>query len=318
MSDQKSERKNPGWAWGIGIASFLLIVLVLGISLMGNGQKGEGILSFLASKTPTLTLTPTATQTPEATATPKVSFTPEPGIGSTRISEKDGMLLVFVPFGEFEMGSNDGDQDEMPIHSVILDAFWMDQTEVTNAMYAICVQAGACDMLEIISSYSRDHYFGNPEFDTYPVIYVDWYDAQDYCKWAGRRLPTEAEWEKAARGTDGRTYPWGEGIDSTLANFDWNFGNISEVGSYPKGASPYGVLDMGGNVWEWVFDRYDSGYYNYSSYENPQGPSNGEQRSLRGNAWLNDAVDLRASNRAGFAPSVDGDNIGFRCALSNP
>ncbi|MBI9046260.1 MAG: SUMF1/EgtB/PvdO family nonheme iron enzyme [Anaerolineaceae bacterium] len=334
---RKPKHKILLWAWGIGIAGILLIVILSGINLVGNGQRGQGMLAFMAipTDTPTSTLTETSTfaytPTPTMTARPEESptltqtsvptetATPILGIGSTQISEKDGMVQVYVPAGEFEMGSNMNNH-EKPIHTVYLDAYWMDRTVVTNAMYARCVQAGACVNPKSNTSITRDHYYGNSEYDNYPVLYVDWFAAQDYCEWTGRRLPTEAEWEKAARGTDGRTYPWGEEIDKSLANYHDYTGDedTTAVDSYPQGASPYGVLDMAGNVWEWVMDWYDDTYYSSSPSGNPQGPSTGMQRILRGGAWGINYGYSRSAYRFREDPSGGYVNVGFRCAMSIP
>ena len=184
---------------------------------------------------------------------------------TTMVSEKDDMVLVYVPEGDFLMGSNDTEiHDAQPQHTVYLDAFWIDQTEVTNGMYEKCVEAGACEPPSKTMSKTRDSYYGNSQYADYPVIFIDFYSAETYCEWVERRLPTEAEWEKAARGTDGQEYPWGEGIDSSLANYGDNVGDTTEVGSYPDGASPYGALDMAGNVEELVADRYEKDYYSSS------------------------------------------------------
>ena len=157
--------------------------------------------------------------------------------------------------------------DEEPIHKVVLDAFSIDKTEVTNALYKDCEDQGVCDPPQDINSNSQASYYGNPAFDDYPVIYVTWDQAKTYCEWRGGRLPTEAEWEKAARSADGRTYPWGETIDDTFANFNYGIGDTTAVGSYENGKSPYGVYDMAGNVWEWVADWYSDTYYQRSPAE---------------------------------------------------
>src|ERR1700690_331192 len=164
------------------------------------------------------TFTPTSTFTP-VPPTFAPTLTPTPGLGSTYTSPKDGMVIVYVPAGNFPMGSNDGRPDQAPVHTVSLDAFWIDQTDATNAMYAKCVDASACKQPADLGSATHDSYFGNSQFDNYPVINVDWNMADTYCKWAGRQLPTEAQWEKAARGPNGNAYPWGNSFNGTLTNY---------------------------------------------------------------------------------------------------
>lgn len=275
---------------------------------------------------PTRTSQPATMQTVE-TAIPIPTPTSahlELGVGSTRISEKDGMILVYVPAGTFTMGSNNGDRpDETPEHQVYLDAFWLDRTEVTVQMYSLCVEAGQCREPINKWSFTRLNYYSNVEFDNFPVIYVDWSMAKTYCEWVDRRLPTEAEWEKAARGTDGRIYPWREEISCSLSNF-WDgyegcIGDTTEVGSYLDGASMYGALDMAGNVWEYVNDWYSETYYSNSPTYNPLGPEIGQYRVVRGGSWDDGDDVVRASFRS-YAP-MGGDysatyNQGFRCAMS--
>ena len=213
------------------------------------------------------------------------------------------------------MGSENGEPNEKPVHTVYLDAFWIDPTEVTNKKYSLCVKAGACIEPLYTSSASRSSDYGNSEFDNYPVVYVDWNMANTYCEWAGRRLPTEAQWEKAARGTEMFIYPWGDAMpDKNLLNYNDLIGDTTEGGIYPKGASPYGALDMAGNVWEWVNDWFAPDYYQNSPTSNPVGPSRGSTHVLRGGSWnLND--DLVRSTYRGTHPSEPNLGIGFRCAM---
>jgi serine/threonine-protein kinase len=179
------------------------------------------------------------------------------------------------------------------------------------------VDAGACEPPQEASSHTRDAYFGNPEFADYPVVNVNRYQANAFCTWVGARLPTEAEWEKAARGTDGRIYPWGDQAPTQeLANFDRNVGDTTPVGSYPAGASPYGVMDMAGSVWEWVDDWYDSDYYSQSPSENPQGLVTGEYSVLRGGSWYGYDYNVRSALRNYRGPDYWDSLVGVRCVRS--
>jgi formylglycine-generating enzyme required for sulfatase activity len=228
----------------------------------------------------------------------------------TRTRPADGMVMVFVPEGSFMMGSDDGYSDEVPQHGVLLDSFWIDQTEVTNAMYQACVSDGLCTA----STHADDSNFNN---DNQPVVGVDWNDAKAYCEWAGAQLPTEAQWEYAARGPDGNIYPWGnDGPNSDLANYGGNVGDTSLVGSYPDGASWVGALDMAGNVWEWVADWYDADYYQTLDTPalNPLGPASGALRVLRGGAGGSFEDDVRTAARNRVGPGDHHNSVGFRCA----
>jgi len=266
----------------------------------------------------------TITQTPFPTRTllvePTRTAPPSPTSSSnarTKTSPKDGMVLVFIPAGKFMMGSNTGLADQQPVHEVTLDPFWMDQTEVTNSMYAKCVDVGTCKVPAKVESQTHTIYYGNSQFDSYPVIYVDWYSAKTYCEWVDRRLPTESEWEMAARGEDGRTYPWGnEPPNNNLLNYNSAVGDTVKVGTYPSGASPYGVLDFAGNVWEWVADRYDGSYYSVAPTANPKGPDLGGKRVLRGGSWHGTADLIQSTLRRGDSPSWEDQYLGFRCAAS--
>ena len=315
----KSSRISP-WlagAGGLGIAVILLITfLVRWISAIGTVTP-QSTATTLPSSTVTSTVTPTVIFTSTVTATPLATATPEFGIGSTWLRPADNMTMMYVPAGKFTMGSDYGDSDEQPVHAVTLDAFWIDRTEVTNEMYARCVAEGACRPPSDTSSYYLSSYYGNSQYENYPVIFVDWNQAAAYCEWAGAELPSEAQWEKAARGTDGRTYPWGNSTaDSSLANYNRNVFDTTEVGKYPEGASPYGALDMAGNVWEWVDDRYDAGYYNRSPGTNPTGPTSGDYRVLRGGSWIISEDSIRSANRNRDDPDYTYISIGFRCLRS--
>jgi formylglycine-generating enzyme required for sulfatase activity len=238
------------------------------------------------------------------------------GIGSTMIGEK-GEALVYVPAGEFTMG--DKSNSNSPIHTVYLDAFWIDQTEVTNKQYKACVDAGTCEPPSSASSYSHPNYYGNPEFDNYPVIFVSWDKANRYCEvWTDGDLPTEAQWEKAARGTDARIYPWGNDPPSKdLLNYNGNIGDASVVKNYPNTASFYSTYDMAGNVWEWVNDYYGETYYQSSNLtNNPLGPESGQYRVLRGGSWNVIVNGVRSAFRYWNVPSNSSNYLGFRCSRS--
>lgn len=236
----------------------------------------------------------------------------------TPIKEKtspvDGMPQVFVPEGEFEMGKPGEPDFDSPEHLVYLDAFWIDKVEVSNAMYEACVEAGACAQPFL----EENPYYGRWIYRDLPVVYVSWFQAVAYCTWAGRRLPTEAEWEKAARGTDSRIYPWGDETPTPrLANYaEALIGEPVSVYRYPGGASPYGALNMAGNVREWLADWFDKNYYLVTPYENPTGPEAGIERSMRSGAYDADANEIYSTSRYKHEPQSAGLSRGFRCAES--
>jgi len=303
------------------------------------------------------TATPAA---PAVAARPSVA--PAPELPPT-ILGKDGVEMVLVPAGEFVMGSAPEDiasllrrhpkanaaivKDESPKHRVFLDAFYIDKYEVTNAHFQQFVQAtgyhtqaereGGGKIRTGAKTWAQvpDATWRAPQgkgssiagLETHPVVQVSWHDAKAYCAWTGKRLPTEAEWEKAARGPDGRLYPWGNELDGRRANFcdrncpfEWKdalvddgYRSTAPVGSYEAGKSPYGAYDMAGNVWEWTADWYAAQYYGRSPARNPQGPTAGTQVVLRGGSWLYTAPDFRTTERAGVPPGRSNENIGLRC-----
>jgi formylglycine-generating enzyme required for sulfatase activity len=218
----------------------------------------------------------------------------------------DGAEMVLVPSGAFSMG----DTPEFPAHKVMLDAFYIDTYEVTNALYRRFRDATG----RAAPDSWRDSKFNGP---TQPVVGVTWDDADTFCTWAGKRLPSEAEWEKAARGTDGRSYPWGNQWDVRRTNtFHSGVGRTTPVGSYPTGKSPYGAYDMVGNAAEWVTDWYAKDYYRQSPERNPRGPNSGVARVVRGGSW--DISTTSPAGRAFKLPDERSDRVGFRCAKSAP
>jgi formylglycine-generating enzyme required for sulfatase activity len=284
-------------------------------AIMGTAIAGLNTTLTVLAASPTPTATPHPTNTPLPTPTPTGAYE----AGTIAVSPIDGMLMAYIPPGEFLMGSSSEDpyafDFEKPQHTIYLDGYWIDQTPVTNLMYDVCVKAGVCP--EPVHNATDNIYYGYPVNHHHPVIYVNWFDAVTYCEWAGRRLPTEAEWEKAARGVDGRLFPWGNNDPySELANFNNIIGYTTIVGEYPDGASPYGVLDMVGNVREWVHDWYAEDYYQYSPSVNPQGPDTGEGRVLKGGSFTDELSNSRAATRFLHDPNSAGINRGFRCALS--
>lgn len=222
---------------------------------------------------------------------------------------------VKVPAGSFAMGSATGAKDELPVHVVSGSAFEMDRYEVTNARYLACEAAGACSAPSLPSSKLRARYHDDPRFADHPVIFVSWAQAEAFCSFAGGRLPTEAEWERAARGHDEpRTFPWGESApDCTKANFAGCVGDTDRVGMREAGASPFGAMDMAGNVWEWTADWYDAAYYARSPERDPKGPERGTLKVMRGGCWAAGEDSLRTTCRKAELPQSWAPNVGFRC-----
>ncbi len=275
----------------------------------------------------TPTITPTVLQSSSSsTMTPtiiKLALTITPTLSPVPTSQvqKDGMKLIWIQPGAFLRGCDEGDdklckENEIVQRKITLDGYWIYETEVTNAMYAQCVQERACTKPQDNNPVANIlDYFDNPAYARFPVVNVTWYQAYDYCQWAGMRLPTEAEWERAARGTQGQIYPWPDSVVASCDNKVANFCSSmpSEVDEY-EDRSPDGVLGMGGNVQEWVNDFYDGGYYSVSPQSNPQGPGEGNARVVRGGSYGQEKYKMRTTNRQGMPPTWHGPTLGFRCA----
>lgn len=238
--------------------------------------------------------------------------------GLELIRVKDDMPEIYIPAGIFRMGSDaaEAKADEKNIHDVSLSSFIIDKYEVSNGQYTACVSKGACTAPASKASYRATSYYGNPEYNDYPVIYVTWDQAEAYCEWAGMRLPTEAEWEYAARGTDALLYPWGNDYDSSLVNDASNgLYQTEPSGNRNKDISPFGVMDMGGNVSEWIWDLYSDSQYNTAVLQkNPAGPAQGYYHVFRGGSILAAKTFTRSSNRGSAAATSYAPDRGFRCA----
>lgn len=331
-------KKIPIWGW-VGAAVVLLIILVFGANSIIGGRTPtpteipmmeELVLVEVPTDTeipPTETLAPTEEDIiveevilPTETLlpdTPTATEIPSPTPYPAEIADAVGVEMVFVPAGEFVMGSNSHENNAYPAHPVETGAFYIDKFEVTNANFDKCVEVGACDLPRSLSSNSKSNYYEG--FGFYPVIWVSWHDAVAFCEWRGGRLPTEAEWEKAARGVDdARTYPWGDEIGTECVNANYwevvGCGGPREVGS-TIGISPFGAYEMAGNVWEWVQDDiilYPGG--------RSGSVSNNEigNKVLRGGSWQDSDQYIKTTFRLSSAPNKDANDIGFRCVIDIP
>jgi formylglycine-generating enzyme required for sulfatase activity len=231
--------------------------------------------------------------------------------------------MMRVGEGPFVMGSIRGLQDENPEHEVLLDAFYIDRFEVTIGGYTGCVSAGACSAPPIVRSRTRSAYYGVPGLENFPVIYGTWQEAQTYCEWRGAHLPTEAQWEKAARWDPqagrAREVPWLlEGaIDRYFLNYGGSlFGDTRAIDNYPQGASYYGIEDVSGNVAEWVYDWYGADFYDITPYANPTGPQDGTEKVFRGGSFASFGAELRPAARRHAPPDSREETLGFRCAFT--
>jgi formylglycine-generating enzyme required for sulfatase activity len=323
---------------------------------IGDPDLRDSNIGFRCLVSPDATI-----EKPTSVTTSAPASTPEPAgsAGDILTRSKDGIAMMYIPSGTFQMGSDDGDvndalqlcdeyrdectsswlEDEQPVHNVTLDGFWIDQTEVTNAQYAAFLNElgnrteGGATWLDIEDEGCLIEQRGGefqPEsgYADHPVIEVSWYGAAAYCEWAGARLPTEAEWEYAARGERGYVYPWGDEFECSRGNFDDEavmdsyvipggeecdgYERTAPAGSFRDGASWCGALDMAGNVWEWVADWY--GDYPAEAQTNPTGIGTGDARVLRGGSWYHDPYYVRSANRYGKTPGWTDDGAGFRCA----
>ncbi len=341
---------------GGGVLLFLVgggIVLTL-LLIQKSPNRDATMTSAAASPLTNPVIDVTLTPPLEASPTiPTSSPSPEPP--KPVIVDGKGVTMVLIPAGEFTMGGTTEHSlaectklfakaaatyckeeyfmDETPSHRVYLDSFYVDKHEVTNVLYKACVDANVCKPPSQSGSETQNAYYGNSEFDNYPVIWVDWYMAQAYCAWRGGRLPGEAEWEKAARGDSAQYYPWGDSFEGSKANscdkncprdfadktIDDGFKETAPVAAFPEGASVYGVLNLSGNVAEWVADWYADNYYAVvGDTANPAGPQSGEKRVIRGGSWPTFPINLRVVTRSKNVPDFSANDVGFRCASPVP
>jgi formylglycine-generating enzyme required for sulfatase activity/serine/threonine protein kinase len=331
--------RRRAFPW-VKLAIGIVLLLTLALALM--------LKTSMAPQVPSPTMAAVESHpTPETSPTmAAVESHPTPQTVEVRVWEADDAEMVFVPAGEFVMGSEELGDDERPVHRIYLDDFWIDRYEVTNERFArFVVETGYQTDAErrgrgwvwVDSEWEEVEgadwrHPGGPDTSIedkmdHPVVLTSWNDADVYCRWVGKRLPSEAQWEKAARGTDGRRYAWGEEFDSAQANTkgwkmengEWR-GSTTPVGSFsPQGDSPYGASDMAGNVWEWVADWYGSDYYSLTTdgenvADNPPGPAAGTDKVLRGGSWAFDEVYARTSFRYNVKPDYTYDFAGFRCS----
>ena len=346
------------WVWTLGGLAVLVLAVGIAALVLVSRLAPTAVPIATSTSLPTATATPipvsmssvTSTPPPPTSVQPAAAVlptllptsTPQAGApalsppadaqcGNTWARPKDGLTMVYVPAGGFLMGSEAGESDERPVHSVYLDGYWIDRFEVTNAAFAPFVletghrtDADVAGWGSIWQNGQWNRVDGlnwrhpnRPDEEVsalmdHPVVQVSWNDAATYCEWAGGRLPTEAEWEMAAIGTTGWRYPWGNELNSTRLNAAG--GGTVRVGSFESGRSPCGAYDMAGNVWEWVSDFYQSDYYNVSPGTSPQGPTTGTHKALRGGGWDPSGGDSRSADRGALAPDSRGNTVGFRCA----
>jgi formylglycine-generating enzyme required for sulfatase activity len=292
----------------------ILLATFIGLAVVTlSCGLGRGLLGGEELPPPTQAPAASAGEQTSPTQPPPPEAAPIPPAQSPRIRPIDGMTMVHIPAGEFLMGSDETPfAYERPQHIIFLDEYWIDRTEVSNAQYRLCVEAGSC---------AEPQSWADPNFssDNQPAI-VTWEGAHQYCQWVDGRLPTEAEWEKAARGTDGRMWPWGNEFEPNRANLSDDadgYGFTAPVGSFPGDASPYGLLDVAGNAAEWVADWYDAEYYAHSPARNPTGPGGGDEKIHRGTI-SNAGGGPEKCRCVSRYPSDPNWEYGFRCVATIP
>lgn len=281
--------------------------VVLALALVGAAVAFALSRNGAPAATPPPTVTSTYTQPPTLTYTSTAIPLP------AEIPDEHGVAMRLVSGGDFLMGSEDGMEDEQQVQMLFLDTFYIDKYEVTNQQYRACVQRGACLVPKNANSATRANYYNKPEFNSYPVVNVDWSMARSYCEWRGTRLPTEAEWEKAARGPEGSIYPWGEEISCDRANFSGCQKDTVSVSSFGNSTSAFGVYNLAGNVSEWVSSLYLPYPYNlFDGREDLEAPG---ERVIRGGSWpsMEGEDEVRSARRQKADPSTAREDLGFRC-----
>ncbi len=340
---KQARRTSPPMMLYVGVGAAVVVVigvLLVGAILLSRGASGGGTQEVLATDiagtedaivaqvTNTPKPAPTSTAAPlvsTSTPIPAIVDTPTPGPTATPLPQTTflrGVQMLLVPGGTFTMGRAGTYPNEAPPHEVYLDPYYIDQTEVTNLYYRACVQEGGCEMPEFITVQVWDNYFGLDRFNNYPVAYISWPEAQNYCRWRGGSLPTEAQWEKAARfdpatGNEQDLFPWGNTVPTLYyANFGAEIGRPEPVGARPAGASPVGAYDLSGNMIEWVYDWYQDNFYEHSPHDNPTGPVTGTDKILRGGWWGENGAQIGVTYRDYIGPGTKQNYIGFRCSYT--
>ncbi len=356
-SQRSKEKSGMARYWPVGMG-ILALILLCGVTI-GGIILSQAKAVTPTSAPPRITTGPASISTSTHLPIPSETFTSVPvalpSVTSTGMqtptsdsedemeNPKDGATLKYIPSATFTMGltSQQADQlwnncgsdcdsghkklfnDSQPAHRVELSGYWIYRTEVSNSQYAQCVKSGNCSPPKKNSSSSRSSYYGNPSFENYPVVWVDWYQADSYCRWAGGRLPTNAEWEYAARGNDGRLFPWGDTFPGgSRANVNGYLGDTNAVDDFANYASPFGLLNTTGNVWEWVSDWYSATYYaNNNDWTDPTGPSSGDNingsavKVGRGGSWWIKSAISSVSVQDWEHPGTTGYAVGFRCVI---